>query len=171
MRFADVDLNEDEDMAPPEEEDEDEEEGDPGEFIDLLDVLDGKGEIDMGSDDDKRPKHPRQKDSEDEASEDEEQEGEEEESEEEEHNDPLSASDDDEAPEASEEFQKFISTLDPTTKKRKADEAESTDGPAKDTRSRKRRLIAERTEAGAEDEFRAHASGLSPLSLSSPIRR
>ncbi|KXN84966.1 hypothetical protein AN958_11811 [Leucoagaricus sp. SymC.cos] len=113
VRFADVDLNEDEVMASPDEEDDDEEEeeGDPDEFIDLLDVLDGK------------------------------------------------VSDDNEEPEASEELQKFIWGLDTSAKKRKADEAASADDSTKDSRSRKRRLIAERTEAGAEDEFRAHASG------------
>ena len=55
MRFADVDLNEDSDAEEDaeddthsteddEEEEEEEEEGDPSEFIDVLDVLDGRGE-------------------------------------------------------------------------------------------------------------------------------
>ncbi|KAF5352803.1 hypothetical protein D9756_006229 [Leucocoprinus leucothites] len=162
VRFADVNLDEDEEMEPPkdDEDEEEEEEGDPDEFIDLLDVLDGKGEIDMGSDDDKRPKTPRQKDSEDEEEDEGEEEDEEEEEQEEDDQEAFAASGDDDAPEASEEFQKFISGLDTTTKKRKADEAESSTGEStKDSRSRKRRLIAERTEAGTEDEFRAHTSG------------
>ncbi|KAJ3563283.1 hypothetical protein NP233_g9033 [Leucocoprinus birnbaumii] len=163
VRFADVNLDEDEAMEPPEEEDEDEEEeGDPDEFIDLLDVLDGKGEIDMGSDDEKRSKSKNSADEDEEEQDDSEGEDESEEEDdepEEEDQDAFAASDNDEAPEASEEFQKFISGLDTTAKKRKADEADSMAESAKDSRSRKRRLIAERTEAGAEDEFRAHASG------------
>jgi U3 small nucleolar RNA-associated protein 14 len=159
VRFADVDLNEDGDMASPEEQESEEEGGDSHEFIDLLDVLDGKGEIDMGSDDEKRPKPSRPQEDDEEEHDDEEQE--EEETEEEQDKvelDPFSASED-EAPEASEQFQKFVSTLDTTAQKRKADD------PAKDSRSRKRRLIAERTEAGVEDEFRAHSSGLFPRQI------
>ena len=148
MSFANVNLDEDEDMALAEEdEDEDEdEEGDSGEFIDLLDVLDGKATTD---DDEKRPKS---KFPEDEA----------ENSDEEKNNqNAFAASDDEDLPEASDEFQKFIAGLDTTAKKRKADE---TDGEsAKASRSRKKRLITERTEAGAEDEFRAHTSGLYSL--------
>jgi U3 small nucleolar RNA-associated protein 14 len=152
VRFADVDLNEDEDMAPAEEEEEEEEEedGDPDEFIDLLDVLDGKGEIDMGSDNDKPVKSLND-------NEDQSDEGESEEEEDDEQ-DAFAPSEEEEPIEASNEFHKFISSLDTTAKKRKADDGET--GPVKDSRSRKRRLIAERTEAGAEDEFRAHASGI-----------
>ncbi|KAF9447857.1 small-subunit processome [Macrolepiota fuliginosa MF-IS2] len=153
VRFADVDLNEDEDMAAPEDDEEEEEEGDPDEFIDLLDVLDGKGEIDMDSDNEKPATSSKFKESEDE---DEEESGDDEE---EDDQDAFAPSDEDEPHEVSEEFQKFISGLDTTAKKRKADDTETTDEPAKDSRSRKRRLIAERTEAGVENEFRAHASG------------
>lgn len=151
MTFANVNLDEDEDMAPAEEdEDEDEdEEGDSGEFIDLLDVLDGKATTD---DDEKLPKS---KGPEDEA------EVSDEEEREEDNQNAFAASDDEDLPEASDEFQKFIAGLDTTAKKRKADE---TDGEfAKVILSRKKRLITERTEAGAEDEFRAHTSGLYSL--------
>lgn len=154
-------------MASPEGEDDEEEEeedGDPDEFIDLLDVLDGKGEIDMGSDDEKPTKSLKREVSkdvdEDEESEDEDEEESQDEEQDEDDQDAFAASDDEEAPEASEEFQKFISNLDTTARKRKADDAETPDEPAKDSRSRKRRLITERTEAGAENEFRAHASGI-----------
>lgn len=54
MRFAEVDLNEDEEDVPEQEqsvsgsdsddEEEEEEEGEPDEFIDVLDILDGRGE-------------------------------------------------------------------------------------------------------------------------------
>ena len=53
MTFANVNLDEDEDMAPAEEDEDEDEEGDSGEFIDLLDVLDGKATTD---DDEKLPK-------------------------------------------------------------------------------------------------------------------
>jgi len=149
VSFANVNLDEDEDMAPADE-DEDEDEGDSGEFIDLLDVLDGKTRTD---DDEKRPKSKgSEDDSEDEA------ENSDEDEQEEDNQNAFAASDDEDLPEASDEFQKFIAGLDTTTRKRKADE---TDGKsAKASRSRKKRLITERTEAGAEDEFRAHTSGL-----------
>ena len=55
-----MDLDEDEDMdqgsKSDDVNDEEEEEGDDDEFIDLLDVLDGKGEIDIGSDTEDTPK-------------------------------------------------------------------------------------------------------------------
>lgn len=158
MRFTDVNLDEDENMATPEGTDDDEEEeGDPDEFIDLLGVLDGKGEVDMGSDNEKPNLPSKHQGSEDEdKDEDEDAEGTEEESEEEEIGTFLPSGDDD-VPEASEEFQNFISSLDPAAKKRKAEE--TTNEPAKDPRSRKRRHITERTEAGTENEFRAHSSG------------
>lgn len=141
-------------MALAKDEDEEEEEqGDPDEFIDLLDVLDGKSRADMRDEDEKRPKL---KGSEDEA----ENSDEGSEEEQEDNQDAFTTSGDEDAPEASEELQKFIAGLDTTAKKRKAE----TDGEsAKDSRARKKRLITERTEAGAEDEFRAHTSGLHPF--------
>jgi len=149
VSFANVNLDEDEDMAPAEEDEDGDEEGDSGEFIDLLDVLDGKATTD---DDEKRPKS---KGPEDEA------ENSDEEEREEDNQNPFAASDDEDLPEASDEFQKFIAGLDTTAKKRKADEPDGES--AKASLSRKKRLITERTEAGAEDEFRAHTSGLYSL--------
>ncbi|KAK0498773.1 Utp14-domain-containing protein [Armillaria luteobubalina] len=53
VRFADVDLNEDEDMGEEEKDRSDvdeEEEGEDDEFIDVLDILDGRGEPNNGTD-------------------------------------------------------------------------------------------------------------------------
>jgi U3 small nucleolar RNA-associated protein 14 len=184
VRFADVDLNEDEDMEPPEAEsaddsDGEEEEGEDDEFIDLLDVLDGKGEVDNGSDTETLPKpstktikRPTSRVSDednnqlgDRGEEDEEiveDESEEDESEEESDDDKfrLSPSDsEDVAPEALDELQNFISKLDPSAKKRKAP-ADSEGTQALDQSRKQRRVtIKERTEAGAENEFRAQTSG------------
>jgi hypothetical protein len=161
VRFADVDLDEDEDMGllTKEEEEEEGEEGDPDEFIDLLDVLDGKGEVYTGSDNEKRHQIRKRNGLDDEADDDEEQESEEESEEEQEDNDDaLVTSDIEDDPQALEKFQEFISGLDTTVKKRKADDQESTEEPVENSRSHKRRFIAEQTEAGVEDEFRAHVS-------------
>lgn len=188
MRFADVDLNEeDEDMEKGEHhnagnsDDEEEEEGDDDEFIDILDVLDGKGEVDIQSDVEDTTttsaKHWRTGDEDDIVNDEEIQEGEEEDEDEDEDEEGEDGEDEDEddeqlafspsdsedaAPEALDELQNFISTLDPSTKKRKA--PTDNEAPASSTQSRKlRRLtIKERTEAGAENEFRTQTSGTPP---------
>ena len=171
MRFAEVDLNEDEDedLRPnggDDSDEEEEEEGDDDEFIDLLDVLDGKGDIDMGSDDDKAAV-TRADSAEEEGSElvQDEQSGEEdsevesdEEAAAEDENMAFIPSEDDEAPEALDQLQQFVSGLDVTSKKRKAPE-DSSVVPNAEARARRRRLTKERTEAGDENEFRAHSSG------------
>ncbi|KAF9478917.1 Utp14-domain-containing protein [Pholiota conissans] len=186
VRFADVNLDEDEDMESSEEkaqdndsseeEEEEEEEGDDDEFIDLLDVLDGKGDIDMGSDDETAAKskssatsssrldaeHETYKELEEdkEGEEDEEETSEEEEDDDEPQDQEMvfEPSDDEDAPEALDRLNDFVSSLDVTAKKRKAPEE---DGAATNTdaRARKRRFTKERTEAGDENEFRAHSSG------------
>lgn len=180
MRFADVNLNEDEDIDDkPEAEDseanDEEEVGDNDEFIDLLDVLDGKGDIDMGSDEENVPIRvkerlapPKLQDSEDEdvhGSDREVNQSEEVESDEsegdnegdEEEKMAFAPSDDDDPSHgALDELQNFISTLDPTAKKRK-DPEDVLPGSNADTRSRKKRLVQERTEAGAENEFRVQS--------------
>ena len=180
-----MDLNEDQDMedaegshsddADEDEDDYEEEEGEDNEFIDLLDVLDGKGELETGSDADDRAKHPindERKFSEDgddgKEGDDEEvggrvdnddDDGYEEDSVESDDGKLVSTPSDmeDAAPEALDELQTFISTLSPTAKKRKALEVNAPD------RSRKQRRLSlkERTEAGAENEFRAQNSGTS----------
>ncbi|EFI28742.1 small nucleolar ribonucleoprotein complex subunit Utp14 [Coprinopsis cinerea okayama7 len=189
VRFAEVDLNEDdeppaqekEESDEDEDEDEDEEEeGDPDEFIDLLDVLDGKGEIDMPSDEEgasKSSPQPSKSQSKLDMDDDFDMEegvgekGEDEEDEDEDEEDGDDDEEDEEGDEGEEEFQitasddeadegnldnlqSFVEALDTTAQKRKADE-----DPSASQQKRKRRLIQEQTETGAEDEFRVNASG------------
>ena len=179
VRFADVDLRENDDgdgveMDDRDEEDDDdseeeEEEGDDSEFIDLLDVLDGKGEIDIISDSENPSNRSPENSSlkiDDEDEEDAElsqqdtssdSDSTSEEGEEEEALDFDPSDDDEEMPDALDDLNDFISSLDFTSTKRKATEDPSEIG---DTRARKRRLVKERTEAGAENEFRARSSGI-----------
>lgn len=166
VRFAEVDLDEDGDVGMPqgsehsgEDEDEVDDQGD--EFIDILDVLDGKGEVDNGSDEENT--HPSLKHGQKSNSRDQELDGEDEE-------DESAVSDDEESlsavsenseasPGALEELGTFLSALDPG-KKRKAPPPHSDGLPVAEGRPRKKRLIQERTEAGPESEFRAQASGV-----------
>ncbi|TFY71054.1 hypothetical protein EVG20_g1958 [Dentipellis fragilis] len=166
VRFAEVDLNED-DSAMDEEteegsaegsEEEGEEEGDPDDFIDVLDVLDGRAEAYLGSDDDEdRP--ARKQDAEGGSSD--EDEDEEDEPGAEAPNDDISMSGDEQEadPDALEGLGNFISSLE-TGKKRKAETADTDDASR-----RKRRVITERTEAGQEHEFAAQVSGADRLNL------
>ncbi|PBK84660.1 Utp14-domain-containing protein [Armillaria gallica] len=163
VRFADVDLNEDEDMGEEQKDGsgvDDDEEGEDDEFIDVLDILDGRGEPDNGTDNEAQPSSSKKptpptpaRASEDTEGRDTDEEEEEEESDEE---DPFTPSDEDEAvPEALENLQNFISTLDTSSKKRKPSAEElPVDAPP-----RKRRILKERTEAGEENEFRTHGAG------------
>lgn len=159
-----------------EDEDEDMEEGD--EFIDVLDILDGKGEPDNDSDTEvsKQPKPPASRDArmdeeDDEASDIQDDEDEDEDDEDADSDadsdteiqDAFNPSDDEDAvPEALEGLQSFISKLDPTSQKRKAPDTDAA-APEPTERARKRRIITERNEAGVENEFRARAFGLSSL--------
>jgi U3 small nucleolar RNA-associated protein 14 len=91
VRFADVDLDEGDDMQDVEEEhlaegEEEEQGGDDDEFIDLLDALDSKGELAAKGD----------------------------------NNAFIPSDSDDVSPEALDQLQNFISTLNPGVKKRKA---------------------------------------------------
>ncbi|PPQ66047.1 hypothetical protein CVT24_000229 [Panaeolus cyanescens] len=187
VRFAEVDLNEDEEededegvqhksaVADDDSEEEEEEEGEDDEFIDLLDVLDGKGDIDMGSDEEKDTTQKNLKppthneDDEDEEMEsaveekvdqgsDDEEESEDEDEDNEDDEILLTPSDDEVMPDALDQLQDFISGLDVTSKKRKATDDPSTTATEGDKRSSKRRLVKEKTEAGQEDEFRAHST-------------
>lgn len=168
IRYPEVDLNEDEDanesqqasedasMGENDEDEEEEEEGEDDEFFDVLDVLDGRGKLEEDSDEESgaRPRidvqNPTEAIDADEDGEDEDDDAE---------NDASADSEDDEpmdtSPEALNNLQNFISALDPAGKKRKAPTDETSTVP------RKRRLIKERTEAGAENEFRAQSSGSS----------
>jgi U3 small nucleolar RNA-associated protein 14 len=84
----------------------------------------------------------------------------------EEENLDFDPSDDEEIPEALDILDNFVSNLDVTSRKRKATEdLKNGVGPNADTRARKRRSVMERTEAGAENEFRARSSGICCLLL------
>lgn len=177
MRFADVDLNEDEDMAAPEgdsadssdDEEEEEGEGEDDDFIDLLDILDGKGEVDNGSDTEnfqkptiKATERPDTRVGADDDQQDDDMVDNEsyEESDNGDENFRLSSlGSEDEAPEALDDLQNFISTLDPSAKKRKAPADDEATQNLDRSRKQRRVTIKERTEAGAENEFRAQTSG------------
>lgn len=170
MKFADVDLNEDEDMntdkSSGDEEEEEEEEGEDDEFINVLDVLDGKGELDNGSDSNdalknsttkiKRPPQQANDNGDDEGMELDES-GEEYEG----GDDKVFSDLEDGEPGDLDELQNFISMLDPSAKKRK--DPDHNEPPTDGDRSRKQRrlTIKEQTEAGTENEFRAQSSGSS----------
>ncbi|KAL1704517.1 Utp14 protein-domain-containing protein [Schizophyllum commune] len=173
---VEVDLNEDSDGGEgsklegnnDSEEEGEEEEGDPDEFYDMLDVLDGVAKIESGSDDeDETPAQddapmksaPSQSafESEDDQEEDEDD-GESGADEDEESVDDFAPSDmDEDAPEGMEDLANFVSTLDTSSgTKRKPD---ANDDSALHTRPAKRRILPEQTEAGPENEFRAATTG------------
>ena len=163
-----MDLNEDEDQHEDEVDDEDEDEeleGDDDEFINLVDVLDGKTDADMGDDGSTTLKHSltkatkstRESVAEDEDV-DEESEGvEAESSSAEEAKLDFTPSDDEAAPEALDELENFITSLETSDKKRK-DLPDSNASTSQEPKRKKRQIIRERTEAGTENEFRAQAS-------------
>ncbi|KAF7308247.1 UTP14-domain-containing protein [Mycena chlorophos] len=188
VRFAEVDLDEDDDVpsAPSDiheaseldSDDEEDEDLDSDIFIDVLDVLDGKGKVWDGednseSDDEPVPKKPPAQaiplrdpapmsalDESNEDSSDDDDDRPSNESEEsalEDDADELGSMDIDTSPEALTALHQFISTLpsDAPPAKRKAEADPSSSAP------RKRRAIAlkERTQAGAEGEFAAGSNG------------
>ncbi|KAK0194416.1 hypothetical protein F5146DRAFT_1221863 [Armillaria mellea] len=162
VRFADVDLNEDEVMAEEAKDGSDvdeDEEGEDEEFIDVLNILDGRGEPDNGTDNEAQPSSSKKSQPSTPARALENVEGrdtdEEEEEEESDDEDPFTPSDEDEAaPDALENLQNFISTLDTSSKKRKP----STEDLSVDAPPRKRRILREQTEAG-EGHFLRYNSG------------
>ncbi|KAJ6518699.1 Utp14-domain-containing protein [Mycena sanguinolenta] len=185
VRFADVDLNEDEDIGMPDADSQDEEEDlDSETYIDILDVLDGKGEVynEDSGDEIPPPKKPPipLRDSvaasrfENDEDSDEDQEGDSDgedvdsEDEEDEEITPDNEEDIDTSPEALTALHTFISGLPsdeppPTSTKRKAPMDADAGAPRK-----KRALPAlkERTQAGAEGEFKVGSStGGQKLSL------
>ncbi|GLB43759.1 putative utp14 protein [Lyophyllum shimeji] len=194
VRFADVEVNldedEDEDMQTSDadagsgdsEEDEEEEDGDGEEFYDVLDVLDGRAELDNeddGGDASKPASNKRDSGSSLTAARGHNQEvsdDDDDDDEEDEENlafSPSDAEDDAEPSAALDALQTFVSSLDPaaSAKKRPASDADA----AGEREPKKQRRLKERTEAGAENEFRAQTSGaklnlddlLAPLSSSS----
>ncbi|KAJ7252701.1 Utp14 protein-domain-containing protein [Mycena haematopus] len=191
VRFADVDLNEDEDTDMPDadSENEDEEDLDSETYIDILDVLDGKGEVyneDSGDEDISPQNHqdlcgnpwPHPGEDQEIGSGGEDDFGDEEEEEE------ITPDDEEEidtSPEALTALHAFISGLPsdaqpPASTKRKA----PTDPDDASTPRKKRAMPAlkERTQAGAEGEFQVGSSTggqklsladlLAPLSSSAP---
>lgn len=168
-----MDLNEDGvDASAHEgtsEDEEDEEDGDPSDFIDILDALDDKGEVDTGSDagDGDRSASPAyihsathphsadESDSPDSASEEEDRSMDDGAA-------GISISDDEDdtmdATEALDNLQSFVTNLGGIespkgTAKRKGDVSQNPQ-PTK-----RRHIIKECTEAGAENEFGAHTNG------------
>jgi U3 small nucleolar RNA-associated protein 14 len=187
VRFADVDLNEDEDVAmagADSEVEEDEEDLDSDTYIDILDVLDGKGEVYNEDSDDEKGPPPKKPpislrdpvatsshyDSGDEDLEEDQgaKSGGEDESDSQDDEERLDADEEiDTSPEALTALHSFISGLPsdapPPSAKRKAPADTDTNAPRK-----KRALPAlkERTQAGAEGEFQVGSStGAQKLSL------
>lgn len=189
-----MDLNEDEEMQEVEEghldneeeeeddddeEEEEEEEGEDDEFIDVLDVLDGRGEIDDESNVVDRPRPTIEErgrsffETGDGDDHEDDREGGENTDSDDSMEDPSADDDDDDVvfapsdtedapPEALDVLQNFISALSPLSKKRKAFDDADTSSSALVARSRKQRRLSlkERTEAGVENEFRAQHSGM-----------
>ncbi|KIP03917.1 hypothetical protein PHLGIDRAFT_25886 [Phlebiopsis gigantea 11061_1 CR5-6] len=196
VRFAEVDLNEDSDMvdadaesehADSEDDDseEEEEEGDPDEFIDVLDILDGRGQPESEDDSaqvarEGSPEGSRNGSDEyggndlGEVDEEIDAVGEgENDSDDEEEDDSLShgehpykfAPDDEEDadPSALDHLENFITSLDTGSKRKASEDADAAESAA-DKRKRRRRILKEQTQAGVESEFAAQA-GASKLSI------
>ncbi|KAH9932099.1 Utp14-domain-containing protein [Epithele typhae] len=181
VRFADVNLNEDDESdedermqdgpGDEEEEDEEEEEGDPDEFIDVLDVLDGRGEPDLGEEEQtKSARHRGEHAQEDEEEKDrmdgdEDGDGDDEDDEEEEDDEHLeadgaiSASGSEDEGGALQDLETFVTGLDAGQKRKTLHDDEVLEDSGKTARPRKRRLLPERTEAGAENEFISGTGG------------
>lgn len=163
--------------------DEEEEEGDPTEFIDVLDVLDGRGEPEGGDDGrqgtENSPRHEasaetenatrvdQYEDEEMQEPDDEEEEDDDEEEDEEEAEEPdeeqIFASEDEDVGDVSalENLERFVTNLD-AGQKRKSPEPEAGGAAPK---AKKRRLLPEQTEAGEENEFAAHIGELHMFSV------
>lgn len=180
MHVAEVDLNENSDAeendheeeeesdSAAESEQEEEEEGDPSEFIDVLDVLDGRGgpDIDQASKDRKgKPVGGKTKDngeSEEAMDEDDSHEGyedgEEENSVVPEPDSVMIEADEDEVDESAlDNLDTFITGLDTGKKRKVPEDADATDAQSEEPQKRKRRMLKEQTQVGAENEFAAQA--------------
>ena len=176
VRFTDVDLDENQPESQSGddsrlEEDSEEMEGDSDEFLDVLDVLDGRGEPDFG--DETEGRNDKGKGSQSEARE-EDGEGEDDEDEDEvegvesdeEARDPFAPSDSEEQSdeEALDKLEALVSKLEPGKKRKAEDEVGEVAVSDGIVPARKRRMFKERTEAGVESEFGVHAaSGVSWL--------
>ncbi|KDQ62895.1 hypothetical protein JAAARDRAFT_202438 [Jaapia argillacea MUCL 33604] len=192
VRFAEVDLNEDDDgdedqpaFRPSsrrisegdgsDEDEDEEEEGEDDEFIDLLEVLDGRGDPDIaseaGSVEYERPRNVEKDVDENESqvdgqdgSEGDEQDDDDDDEGEDEPMHPtsdISPSDEEPDPEALSTLNTFITSLPSTSQKRKGSDHDEGDVGAP---ARKRRYLKEMTSAGMENEF-GTSSGPNKLSL------
>ncbi|KAG6891640.1 hypothetical protein C0992_001326 [Termitomyces sp. T32_za158] len=197
VRFTEVDLNEDGDgkdddhmkSQVQDEDDEEEEEGDSDEFIDILDVLDGRGDVDFDGDNEAVEKalepnkvkqsqlsdadedgNDEDRNDEDEGHESSEREDETETEEMEEDESEEDASEreelaftpsdiEDVEPDALDGLQNFISSLDTTTKKRKVSGDDVSESVER-TRKQRKVVLKESTAAGVENEFRVQNSGV-----------
>lgn len=150
-----------EDESEVENEDEDES-GEENEYLDVLDVLDGRGEPYFGeeSEDENVAKESRQSERDmkgrlngEEQKEEKDEEGESSESDADEDDsdgDPFLPSEDDNEDNI-DHLDSFIANLDTATRKRKADD--DIPEPPETQEPRKKRFLQTRTEAGAENEF------------------
>ncbi|KZV71015.1 Utp14-domain-containing protein [Peniophora sp. CONT] len=158
-RLPDVNLDEDEDSelggsdGVRDVDGEEEEEEEEGEFFDVLDMLEGRGDEaleEAEKAEQRKERSRRNEDAEEGSDEDEEEDGQEE--------DVIMSADEGSVDEnAVDGLARFVTSLD-AGKKRKADDA------GEDASRRKRRILAERTQAGPENEFATRA-GSSKLQL------
>lgn len=155
VKFTEVDLNEDmqsEASIDPKDSDEEEEEGDPSEFFDILDILDGRG--DPVDDEDGTTNPPMDVNPASDAESEEDHEDECDDDDEEFKGISIDADDDEDAPEdALDSLNTFVNSLSASSK-RKAEDVD-TEKPRK-----RRSVLKERTEAGAENEFLASSAGM-----------
>jgi U3 small nucleolar RNA-associated protein 14 len=152
-----VDLDEDEPERQSEKNsaqgtDDEEIDGASDEFLDVLDVLDGRGKPDFGDDE--------EDEEDDERKDEEEAEAEDGEDGDEEMGDAFVPSDTEQQidGEALDHLGAFVSQLEPGKKRRAEDESQAAPGGGGDPPPRKRRMLKERTEAGVEGEFGVHAA-------------
>ena len=135
-----------------------ESDGDDDEFLDVLDVLDGRGDPDFGDESDGDIRGGKDPENESGGDEDEEEEdGDEEEDEEEdgEMNRAFAPSDAEQQSdeEALDNLDAFVSKLEPGKKRKAEDEPSDAAVSAGVAPKPKRRMLKERTEAGVENEF------------------
>lgn len=161
------------DESAQSEEEEEEEEGDSDEFIDVLDILDGRGEPDSGGEfgeveketaggkakdagvlrnaqsDEDEDDGMDQDDDESNGSDEDEDEDEDEDVQAVESDEDVATVDDS----ALQNLESFITGLDAGTKRKAPDDSDAADAESAEPKKRKRRLLKEQTQVGAENEF------------------
>jgi U3 small nucleolar RNA-associated protein 14 len=151
-----IDLSQEENDSQAEEEEE-EEEGDPNEFVDVLDIVDGRAELGDGSDNESPGLSHRESTRKDQDVESDNIDEDDDDSAEQPLDQGISSDDEVENPTALEDLDAFISNLEVTAKRKIADEEEPLE-PPDNSRIKKRKVLKERTEAGVESEFAAGKS-------------